>query len=61
VLSLTYINGVKMRTLIAAIGQSSRWRANTRGRPSTTLSVILWFYPMILFKGVHPLDGRHCA
>jgi Radical SAM superfamily len=27
------------------------------GRPSTTLSTILWFYLMIIFEGVHPLEG----
>jgi len=27
------------------------------GRPETTLSTILWFYLMILFEGVHPLEG----
>jgi hypothetical protein len=31
--------------------------ANQRGRPSTTLSTILWFYLMILYEGVHPLEG----
>jgi len=31
--------------------------ANPRGRPSTTLSTILWFYLMILYEGVHPLEG----
>src|SRR2546423_4840577 len=27
------------------------------GRPDTTLTTILWFYLMILFEGVHPLEG----
>ncbi|MEX2035249.1 MAG: radical SAM protein, partial [Xanthobacteraceae bacterium] len=27
------------------------------GRPGTTLSTILWFYLMILYEGVHPLEG----
>ena len=27
------------------------------GRPNTTLSTILWFYLMILFENVHPLEG----
>jgi hypothetical protein len=31
--------------------------ANKVGRPSTTLSTILWFYLMILYEGVHPLEG----
>jgi hypothetical protein len=31
--------------------------ASKIGRPSTTLSTILWFYLMILYEGVHPLEG----
>jgi hypothetical protein len=31
--------------------------ANKIGRPGTTLSTILWFYLMILYEGVHPLEG----
>lgn len=31
--------------------------ANKLGRPDTTLSTILWFYLMILFKGVHPHEA----
>ena len=31
--------------------------ASPIGRPGTTLSTILWFYLMILFEGVHPLEG----
>ena len=27
------------------------------GRPGTTLTTILWFYLMIAFEGVHPLEG----
>ena len=27
------------------------------GRPDTTLSTILWFYLMLAFEGVHPLEG----
>jgi len=34
-----------------------RAAANPRGRPGTTLGTILWFYLMILFDGVHPLEG----
>src|SRR6185437_905005 len=34
-----------------------RTAANPIGRPGTTLSTILWFYLMILFEGVHPLEG----
>jgi hypothetical protein len=32
-------------------------RACRVGRPGTTLSTILWFYLMILYEGVHPLEG----
>jgi hypothetical protein len=31
--------------------------ANPIGRPGTTLTTILWFYLMILYEGVHPLEG----
>jgi hypothetical protein len=31
--------------------------ASKIGRPGTTLSTILWFYLMVLFEGVHPLEG----
>ena len=31
--------------------------ASPMGRPGTTLSTILWFYLMILYEGVHPLEG----
>jgi hypothetical protein len=31
--------------------------ANEGGRPRTTLTTILWFYLMILYEGVHPLEG----
>jgi hypothetical protein len=31
--------------------------ANKLGRPGTTLSTILWFYLMIHYEGVHPLEG----
>ena len=34
-----------------------RVAANPRGRPKTTLSTILWFNLMIMFEGVHPLEG----
>jgi hypothetical protein len=34
-----------------------RVAANRLGRPSTTLSTILWFYLMVEFEGVHPLEG----
>ncbi len=31
--------------------------ANKVGRPATTLTTILWFYLMVLYEGVHPLEG----
>ena len=31
--------------------------ANPRSRPGTILSTILWFYLMVKFEGVHPLEG----
>jgi hypothetical protein len=34
-----------------------RASAHKLGRPKTTLSTILWFYLMILYEGVHPLEG----
>ena len=34
-----------------------RAAASPNSRPDTTLSTILWFYLMILFEGVHPLEG----
>jgi hypothetical protein len=34
-----------------------RVAANRLGRPSTTLSTILWFYLMVAYEGVHPLEG----
>ena len=34
-----------------------RAAASKIGRPGTTLSTILWFYLMVLFEGVHPLEG----
>ena len=40
-----------MRTILR------RSAACNLGRPGTTLSTILWFYLMILFEGVHPLEG----
>src|SRR5665647_544042 len=41
-----HINTILLRTCASRIG-----------RPGTTLSTILWFYLMILFEGVHPLEG----
>ena len=40
-----------MRTILR------RAAANKLGRPSTTLSTILWFKLVIAFEGVHPLEG----
>jgi hypothetical protein len=34
-----------------------RAAAHPLGRPETTLSTILWFLLMILYEGVHPLEG----
>jgi len=34
-----------------------RAAAAKNGRPSTTLTTILWFYLMIIFENVHPLEG----
>ena len=34
-----------------------RAAASKIGRPDTTLSTILWFYLMLAFEGVHPLEG----
>jgi hypothetical protein len=34
-----------------------RTAAHPLGRPKTTLSTILWFLLMILYEGVHPLEG----
>jgi hypothetical protein len=34
-----------------------RAAASKLGRPSTTLSTVLWFYLMLAFEGVHPLEG----
>jgi len=34
-----------------------RAAASPIGRPKTTLSTVLWFYLMLAFEGVHPLEG----
>jgi hypothetical protein len=34
-----------------------RAAASKIGRPKTTLSTVLWFYLMLAFEGVHPLEG----
>ena len=46
-----YYTPEHIRTILRRTG------ANKIGRPGTTLSTILWFYLMILFEGVHPLEG----
>jgi hypothetical protein len=48
---LAYYTPEHVRTIMR------RSAACRRGRPDTTLSTILWFYLMILFEGVHPLEG----
>jgi hypothetical protein len=40
-----------IRTILRRAAQSKV------GRPGTTLTTILWFKLMILFEGVHPLEG----
>ena len=40
-----------IRTILRRAAQSKT------GRPGTTLTTILWFKLMILFEGVHPLEG----
>jgi hypothetical protein len=40
-----------IRTILRRAAQSKA------GRPGTTLTTILWFKLMILFEGVHPLEG----
>src|SRR6202521_3228986 len=46
-----YYTPEHLRTILRRIA------ANKLGRPKTTLSTILWFYLMIAFEGVHPLEG----
>ena len=48
---LAYYTPEHVRTIMR------RSAACRRGRPDTTLSTILWFYLMILYEGVHPLEG----
>ena len=48
---LAYYTPDHVRTILR------RTAANPKGRPSTTLTTILWFYLMVLFEGVHPLEG----
>ena len=48
---LAYYTPEHLRTIMR------RTAACPVGRPDTTLSTILWFYLMILFEGVHPLEG----
>ncbi len=47
----SYYSPEHMRTILRRIA------ANPKGRPSTTLTTILWFKLMVLYEGVHPLEG----
>ena len=48
---LTFYTPDHIRTILR------RSAASPIGRPETTLSTILWFYLMVLYEGVHPLEG----
>jgi hypothetical protein len=48
---LAYYTPEHMRTILR------RTAANKVSRPKTTLTTILWFNVMILYEGVHPLEG----
>ena len=48
---LAYYTPEHVRTILR------RTAANPLGRTNTTLTTILWFNLMILFEGVHPLEG----
>src|SRR5437588_2668969 len=48
---LTFYTPEHIRTI------TRRTAASKLGRPFTTLSTILWFYLMIQFENVHPLEG----
>lgn len=48
---LAYYTPEHMRTIMR------RTAANKVSRPATTLTTILWFNLMILYEGVHPLEG----
>jgi hypothetical protein len=47
----TYYTPAHVRTILR------RSAACRLGRPGTTLSTIMWFHLMILYEGVHPLEG----
>jgi hypothetical protein len=47
----SYYSPEHMRTILRRIA------ANPRGRPSTTLTTILWFKLMVFHERVHPLEG----
>jgi hypothetical protein len=47
----SYYTPEHVRTILRRVA------AAPKGRPGTTLSTILWFNLMILFEGVHPLEG----
>ena len=46
-----YYTPEHLRTILRRIA------ASKLGRPGTTLTTILWFRLMLLFEGVHPLEG----
>jgi hypothetical protein len=48
---LAYYTPEHLRTILR------RCAASKVSRPNTTLTTILWFLLMILFEGVHPLEG----
>ncbi len=48
---LAYYTPEHLRTILR------RTAASKAGRPGTTLTTILWFLLMLLFEGVHPLEG----
>ncbi len=48
---LAYYTPEHLRTILR------RCAASRKGRPGTTLTTILWFLLMILYEGVHPLEG----
>jgi hypothetical protein len=47
----SYYTPEHVRTILRRVA------ASPKGRAGTTLSTILWFNLMILFEGVHPLEG----
>ena len=47
----SYYTTDHMRTILRRVA------ANPRGRPSTTLTTLLWFRLVSSYEGVHPLEG----